>query len=613
MAINVGNADMGASMLARILRDHPEQLAARIRLAQLRLRQNGTSSALNILEPVRDSTDPGVTRLYAIIYLQTHRAKDALYALRKLNDENAANMPEKRALALLEMQAGNVDQAINVLAPAVAQEPSNPTVVEPYIDVLIQKHRYPEALKVADKYGSDPKQRAKALAYRGTILMLQHDAAGARAAFDKSVAIDPSNISALFARATFLTANQKYADASRDLKAILALDAKNMGAVMKLAEIAVRQGNDPAVRTLYGQAIALSPNVAAPRIALTLHLIFRQDIKGALTAAQGCARAQPNNDDCTLLLGKVQATLGQKKEAIASFRRLVALRPDMASAQLLLSAALLLVGDRASAARALDAAVELDPQGEAVRRAQIDFQIGSGNPNAAVALARDFQSSNPGTAADLLLAASLERARHNDEAAAVLNKSLSERADSLILMQLVHLALVSNDRKHAGDLMSKWLANRPRDTAVRMQYATILLQQDEEAKAISQYQIIVKQTPNNIDALNNLSWLIQDSEPKRAQSLLARALQLSPNSSHVADSLGWLKVRQKDAAGGLALLHSAHKLEADNPTITYHLVVALDANAKRGEALNLLKPLLASGTKFADRPEALQLYAAWRR
>ena len=611
MAINAGKADMGAAMLARILKDHPDDIAARIRLAELRLRQNGTTGALNVLEPLKDSTDPRVTRLYAMIYLQAHRPKDALDALRKLNAASAANLVEKRALALLEAQSGNVDQAVDILAPVAAKDPTNPIIVEPYIDVLIQKRRYKEALRVADKYGAVAAQQAKALAYRGTVLMMQHDISGAQSAFDKAVANDPRNTSALYTRALFLVSNQKFGDANRDLRAILALDSKNLAAVMKLAEIAVRQGNDAGVRSLYGRAIALAPDNATPRIALTLHLVSRNDVKGAFNTARDCASVQPNNADCLLLLGKAQATLGMKKEAVSSFRRLVLLKPGEASAQLLLSAAYLLAGDRTSAARALDAAVELDPQAEAVRRAQINYQIGAGNPKAAVELARDFQAANPGTASDLLLAESLERAKQNDEAAAILNKSLLKRADSLVFLQLIHLALVSNDKNRAGDLMSKWLATNPGDTATRMRYATLLLQQDEMAKAASQYQIVLKQSPDNIDALNNLSWLVQGSDPKRALALLTRASQLSPNSSHVCDSLGWLKLQRRDLPGGLALLTRAHGLEPGNPTITYHLIVALDANDKRKAALGLLKELLSSNVPFAEREKAAQLYSGW--
>src|SRR5262249_23218144 len=155
------------------------QTPVRIRLAELRLRQNGTTGALNILRPVKDSRDPRVIRLFSIIYLQTHRPREALEALQKLNAERAAGTAEQRALALLELQMGTPDQAIAVLSQAVAREPNNSLVVDPLIEVLIQKRRFPEALKVADKFGSDAKQQVQALAYRGTILMLQRDTAGA--------------------------------------------------------------------------------------------------------------------------------------------------------------------------------------------------------------------------------------------------------------------------------------------------------------------------------------------------------------------------------------------------------------------------------------------------
>jgi len=46
------------------------------------------------------------------------------------------------------------------------------------------------------------------------------------------------------------------------------------------------------------------------------------------------------------------------------------------------------------------------------------------------------------------------------------------------------------------------------------------------------------------------------------------------------------------------LLHHAHNLEPDNPTITYHLIVALDASARRSDALNLLPLNRAIGAKL---------------
>ena len=50
------------------------------------------------------------------------------------------------------------------------------------------------------------------------------------------------------------------------------------------------------------------------------------------------------------------------------------------------------------------------------------------------------------------------------------------------------------------------------------------------------------------------------------------------------DGLGWLKVQQKDAVGGLSYLRRAHDLCPKDAVIAYHLIVALDANSKRNDA-----------------------------
>jgi Flp pilus assembly protein TadD len=245
-----------------------------------------------------------------------------------------------------------------------------------------------------------------------------------------------------------------------------------------------------------------------------------------------------------------------------------------------------------------------------VKQAQINFQLGQGNIDAAVGMARAFQASYPAPVSDVMLAETLLGAKRADEAVAVLSKSLSDRPERAVLMQLIQL--VSSDKKRAGELMSGWLAKNPGDGVVRMEYAAFQLRQGDTAKAIFQYQTVLKQTPDNVDALNNLGWLIQRSDPKRAEALLTRALKLAPNSANVADTLGWFKIQQKDAAGGLALLNRAHALQPGDGGITYHLVVALDANAKRDEARRLLKSLLDSGVKFADRPAAVLLSSSWQ-
>ena len=612
MALGAGNEETAASILGRLLLKEPTLPAARIGLASIRLKQNNPSDALAVLNPIKESLNVRGQELLSQIYVRLNRGGDALNVLRKMDADGKGGPGVKRAIALLEIQTGPIDQGIRDLTQLAAKDPTNPNLAVPLIAALTQAKRYPEALAVSDRLGADPKQRSAALVYRGGVLLTQKDNAGAKAAFDKAVAADPNSVRALYARAEFMASVRNFADAERDLRTILSRDAKNLAASLKLAEVVMQQGQDQKTRTVLGQAIAAAPQSTAPRLVLLRYLVARRDFKSALATANDFLKVQPTNRDALTLLGQVQIALGQKKEAVTTYRRLVSQMPTAAAPQVLLGEALSAAGDQVGAARALEVAVKLAPADAEVRGAQIRLLFSQKNVDAAVTAARTLQAAKPGPAADLLLADTLDRAKQRDQALSVLNKSFADKPSSAVLLRLVGYAVQARDTARAADMMSKWLTGNPDDFTVRMEYANLLMQQEDNARAILQYEAVLKQYPNNVVALNNLAWLIQGRDPKRAISLLSVALKAMPNSVDVADTLGWVKLQQKDAAGGLELLDKAHKLKPKDGAITYHLILALDANAKRAAARELLKGLLASGVQFKDRAAAVQLASSWR-
>jgi len=612
IAAKAGSEETAASILNRILLTQPNSIPARTRLASFRLKENNAEEALKVLGPIKDSPDFQVQGLLSNTYIRLHRNEDALAVLRKLDAGGTTDPQIKRNIALLEIDAGQTEQGIRSLAQLNAKYPTDLDLARPLIMALLQAKRYSEALAVADRLGADRKQSARALVLRGGILLAQKNLAGAQTAFDRAVAADPKNTEALFSRSDYLASVQKFGQASSDLQAVLALDPKNLGAFLKLADIAARQDRDRDVRSLLSRAIGAAPQSPAPRLALVRYLLSRRDFKNALPAATEFARVQPSNTDAVTLLGDAQFASGQKKEAVATYRRLAALAPAAAAPQVQLGVALSATGDRLGAANAMDAAAKRAPNSADVRTAQIQLLLNQGNNDAALAAARAFQSANPGTDADLLLSATLDSVKQHDQALAVLNKSFADKPTNVLLLKLTAFALQAKDKERAANLMSKWVADHPDDLPVRMEYASFLMQQGDNARAIPQYESALKQSPDNPIVLNNLGWLIQASNPKRAIVMLTRAWELAPASADIADTLGWLKFQQKDAAGGLSLLNRAHELKPKDGEITYHLVLALDANAKRDAARGLLKGLLAGGTQFKDRPAAEQLSAAWR-
>jgi putative PEP-CTERM system TPR-repeat lipoprotein len=611
MAISSGNVDTGAAILSAALAKSPSNLELRVRLAAVRLRQNSPQDALSVLEPIKDSTDPRALALLSQAYLKLNRSSDALDVLNRLNATAPSNLGVKREIALVELQAGQADQALKDLIELAAKQPTDPTVVGPLIAALVQAKRYPEALAAADRLGGEPKQRTQALFFRGEILLQQADVNGALAVFQKVLQLDPKNVPTIYLRAQLFTKQHKLPEATRDLQTILTIDPKNVSALVQLAEVSAQQNKDNDVRALLAKATGLAPQNPAPRLALTRYLVNRKDLKGALSVASDTVRVLPKNADALVLMGQLQLGLGQKKDAVTTFKSLAALQPRSARAQLLVANALFANGDRAGAADALNAAAAREPNSGDVCAAQINLMIAQGDLDGAVNKARTFQTANPSAAADVLLADTLVKAKKLDQAASVLTQSYSAHPNSTALSRLAQLKIAAGDTKQAAVLLGNWLKSNPRDLDVRIQYATMLLMIRDTAQAAAQFELCLQQDSKNIVALNNLGWLLQRSDPMRALSLTTLADKLSPNSPDVLDTMGMIKLGQKDAKGALDVLNRAHALRPKDGEITYHVVLALDANGKRESAKGLLAALLNSGVKFADLANATQLQASW--
>src|SRR5262249_40138427 len=91
MAEANGRAEIAASMLSRALLSAPDNLTVRLMLASIRLQQDSPKSALALLDPVKDSSDPDTVRMLARIYTALYRKDDAANVLMRLNGQAPNN------------------------------------------------------------------------------------------------------------------------------------------------------------------------------------------------------------------------------------------------------------------------------------------------------------------------------------------------------------------------------------------------------------------------------------------------------------------------------------------------------------------------------------------
>jgi Flp pilus assembly protein TadD len=155
--------------------------------------------------------------------------------------------------------------------------------------------------------------------------------------------------------------------------------------------------------------------------------------------------------------------------------------------------------------------------------------------------------------------------------------------------------------------MKTWLSDHSTDLAVRQAYASVLMQDKQGPAALEQYELILKTKDDVPDALNNVAWMIQGSNPGRALALAGKAWQLAPNLSEVADTYGFLLLKKGDGKTALPVLQRAHALKPADADISYHLAMALNATGKKDDAKTLLKATLAKGDKFESAADAKKL------
>jgi len=612
IALDSGNKEVAHSLLSSVVTQYPKEDEARLRLGALRLQMKSPQQALDVLDPLKNSKDPRAMALLGQAYARMRQYSQATEYFEKASQAGLSNDLLKTQLALTELKSGRSDKAIAQLTELNEQNPQSAETAGPLIAALLQSSRFDEAGKVADRLAASAPKNPMPVLYRGQVAMYKGDLPKAVADFDAALKLDPKFIPARYYKAQTLSALGNLAGAKAELNAIIKQDPKNALAYVKLAQIAISEGREAEVVSNLNKAAHMSPKDVTPRLVLSAYYLSQKKLKEAEGVANSALKIAPDNDEATALLGQIQFARGSRDQASATFRRLVTRMPQSSGAQLLLGNALAANKDQDGAISAFSRATELDPTSMQARNTLIDYSVSINDKERALATAKDFSTAYPGAAADVLTAETLMKLKRPDDAKALLAKSYAAKPTQAVLLAYERISLATGDKAKARQLLTDWLRKNPNDVEMMKEYGSFLLSSGDAAGARQQFEAVLKQKPYDVIALNNVGWLIQKSDPKRAMALVGQAAKIQPQSAAVLDTLGWLKWHNNAKEEAVALLQRAHTLSSNDPDIAYHLIVALDGTGKREQAKPLLKKLLSSGVQFEDIAAAKKLAAQWK-
>ena len=458
----------------------------------------------------------------------------------------------------------------------------------------------------------------------------------AMAAYDKALALDPSNQDALTGKALLyadMGENDKAADllkkvADKDpsIRTLSALaDTYERMKQYALAAQTLRRAVDaspdpnPDLKRALAQDLMLSDNLdPALKIYqglvnddpqdvqswLRISQIYRQqkDFKQARAAADKASEIDPSNlevryNNVNLLEaeGKLPEAISTLKDILSNTQKKDYSPSERANRAILLEHLGFLYRSNEQYDQAVDAfrqIGQLDTSSAPRSEAQIIDTLRAGRQyskaleeaNAAVKQFPDNQMLAE------MHASALADAGHNSEAIAETKKLLGKGKDSEIYINLAQLydkARQFENEKEALDKAEAAAKNRDDRINVHFMRGAMLEKLKKYDAAEAEFRKVLELDPDNASALNYIGYMLADRDVRLAEAkdFIQKALDRDPNNGAYLDSLGWVYFKMNKLSDAETQLRLALEHMSTDPTVHDHLGDVYFHQGKIREAL----------------------------
>lgn len=609
-----GSLVIAQKMLETAVRIEPSLEDARVNLAHIYVRLGQAARALAVLEPLLKGDSAKATALSAAGEASLQLGQPALaggYFSRAV-----ALAPEdtrtRTALAMAQLAQGESSAAFAQLESLASQSKDG------YADAAVASARlgrreFDAALVAVDSMIRKNPNNASAYELRGRVQAAKGDLAGARTSFEKVLSVEPRFLVAVLALAELDVREDKLDQAKARYEDFLKSDPRNHQAITGLADLRLKAGvSAKDIEASLAEAIRLAPDEPAPRLKMVELLFSQRQVKRALVVAQEAATTLPNDVQVLDALGRMLWADGNSQQALATFRRVIAIDATLPVAHIRVADVHRADGNLSAAVASLRRAIEVDPRQREARTALVELLVQMKRPKEALDIAKELQGREPKLAAGYQLEAAVYRRLLNHEASVAVYRrglqAVGEAGDtSDIPMNLFVSLLASKNWKQAESFALQWLSKHPSDGALIYNLGEGYMINNDFKSAEAYFARAVLLRPDFVPALNNLaSMLLRQGKPG-AVDPAQRAARLAPNSPATLDTLAGALAADGRLSEALQAQQRAVAIAPADPTIRMNLAKIALRSGDKVLAKAELDRLVAMGSGNPLRSEALQL------
>jgi tetratricopeptide (TPR) repeat protein len=377
------------------------------------------------------------------------------------------------------------------------------------------------------------------------------------------------------------------------LNQLAAQRPKNPYVNMAAAQSAALQGDTKNANHLVDIALTLNPNLtSALELKARLIRYVADSDTSALKFLSEKVQAFPENHELRLFYSSALIDSGKTEEAKRQLLTLTKDKPSSGQALVLLSEIYLKENNTSIAIETLKKALDFPETKDAAQFLLGEAEENLGNNQAAIRWYADIQPGSYQIQAIVRAVALLKKQKAYKEAIYLLHSSSPntlEEQKQLIITE-IDLLNMSESSEEAMELANEVLPKLPNDPDILYSHAMTATKLKKWEVAEDDLKKILKQNPNNANALNALGYTLASNKNRLTEALyyLNQALAIAPNNPIFMDNIGWIYYRLGDMQQATTYLKKANKLSEDGD-IAAHLGEVLWVNNQKKEAISVWK------------------------
>ncbi len=582
------------------------RLLVRLRMAQGQ--PNAARALLNDVLEERPHLAESVAYDLVKFHLDVGESATGVEILRDVVSRRSDHLELQEMLGVALLEHGDRDEAIDVLRRVATESEDVRRGELAMANEDLRAGRYDTALEAASRLLRKDPENPEFVNIKAMALLGLNQVQEARRVLEEGVAAHPDHHALLLNLSSLDIRQGNEGKARERLEAFQERHPGEPQSAMRLAALDFREGAMQAGQRWLVAAIENDPEAVDPYMMLASAQAQAGDNASAAATLTQARMHHPDNPRIIAALGEIQERQRNFEAATKTLQDLVELWPEDAEAHFALARSLAGRGDDEGSIRVLRRTIELDPAHLAARMVLTRHLVKTDAIDEARIVFAPVAEAAPESAMVLAQRAWFDALDgHFDRAASGYQRALEHEQRREWAVAKFEAEMQAGQFDAAVQTLMQWLQQQPRDDQIRHRLGQLLVLGGLEQVALEHYEFLLERRPDDVIAMNNVAWLVLDTDGERALDLAERANSLRPDQPAILDTLGKARLRLGEPRQARAALERAWELAPEVPGIGYSLAQARHLDGDSAAARRLLAYLLDRYEDFPEREAAQNL------